>query len=102
MIEKAHQKYHEGKMTHRDYLAAHRTILANERTWLSYIRTSLTLFIAGVTFIRFFKSDILTIVGWIFIPVGAILLVIGLAQFFKVRKMIHTMKDDDDETIDQI
>lgn len=40
----------------RDPLAADRTVLANERTLLAYVRTSLTLLVAGATFIKFFDS----------------------------------------------
>ncbi len=92
MIEKAHNKYHKGEMILRDYLAAHRTFLSNERTWLGSLRTSLTLFVAGVTFIKFFDSQILTIVGWIFIPLGVIYIILGIHRYFKVRNMIHSIK----------
>ena len=51
----------------RDQLAADRTILANERTLLAYLRVALTLFVAGVSFIKFFESRILMILGAAFI-----------------------------------
>ena len=92
MLKKIHSKYHKGELTLRDYLAAHRTILANDRTWLSYIRTSLTLFVAGVTFIRFFKLQILLVIGWIFIPVSVIILIIGIWQHNKRYKMVQTLE----------
>jgi len=75
----------------RDTLAADRTILANERTFLSFIRTALTLFIAGVTFIKFFESDVLLWIGWLFIPVSGIIFIAGI---FSYRKTRRTMLDD--------
>jgi len=93
MIKKFHKHYSEGKLTLRDYLAAHRSILANDRTWLSYVRTALTLFIAGVTFIKFFNSQILSIVGWVFVPIGVVVLIIGFLKYRHVRSLIHGIKD---------
>ncbi|MEA2063421.1 MAG: DUF202 domain-containing protein, partial [Gemmatimonadota bacterium] len=65
------------KMILRDHLAADRTLLANERTLLAYIRTALTLFIAGASFIKFFGSLILIVVGWVFIPLGVLAAFLG-------------------------
>lgn len=62
-------------------LAAVRTKLANDRTLLAYIRTALTLFVAGVTFIRFFDNRIIEIIGWVFIPFGIINVILGIARY---------------------
>ena len=97
MIKKFHNHYHKGKLNLRDYLAAHRTFLANDRTWLGYVRTSLTLFVVGVTFIKFFDSRILFIVGWVFVPVGIIVLLIGFWKYQRVRSMIHSIKNNNDK-----
>ena len=92
MIKKFHNNYHKGKLNLRNYLAAHRTVLANERTWLGYIRTSLTFFVAGVSFIEFFKIATLVIIGWVFVPLGMVCLVIGLWKYLKVRNMILSVE----------
>ena len=94
MIKKIHKKYSKGEMTLCDYLSAHRTLLANDRTWLGYVRTALTFFIAGVTFIKFFDSQTLTIVGALFVPIGLIFLTIGLWKYKKVQLLIHNMEND--------
>ncbi len=70
----------------RDHLADHRTILANERTFLAYLRTALTLFVAGVSFIMFFDSLIVEVVGWIFLPIGFVTLLLGIARYRKTRE----------------
>ena len=93
MLTKLHKKYNKGDLVLRDYLAAHRTILANDRTWLGYMRTALTLFVAGVTFIKFFDNKILLVIGWIFVPIGILLLIIGFWKYQKVRRMIHSIKE---------
>jgi len=100
MLKKLHKKYHKGELTLRDYLAAHRTILANDRTWLGYIRTALTLFVAGVTFIKFFDNRILFVVGWVFVPIGILVLCVGLWKYHHIRKMIHSIKHHDENIKD--
>lgn len=76
----------------RDHLAAHRTVLANERTLLAYVRTALTLIVAGITFIRFFGSFLIEILGWVLIPIGFLTLIKGVASFKKMKHM--TMQDE--------
>jgi len=72
----------------RVHLAAERTVLANERTLLAYVRTALTAFIAGVTFIRFFDTLIIEIVGWIFLPVSLVLFLVGIWRYRKMKRDI--------------
>ena len=72
----------------RDNLAAQRTMLANERTYLAYIRTALTLFVAGVTLIKFFGHVIYEIIGWILIPLGIMILIKGILSYIKMKRII--------------
>lgn len=64
-------------MTPRDQMAAERTDLAIERTLLAYLRTTLTMMVVGITFIKFFNSPPLTIVGWFFIPISIVIFIYG-------------------------
>ena len=75
----------------RDFLALDRTILANERTLLSYTRTAMAFVITGVTFIKFFGSVALTIVGWLFIPLGIAILAWGIIRYKKIHHRIHAI-----------
>jgi len=63
--------------------------LANQRTVLSYMRTALTLFVAGVSFIQFFDSLILEIVGWAFVPMGLSTMAIGIYRYNVVRRRMR-------------
>ena len=54
--EKVYGRVGRSSMRLRDYLATDRTKLSNQNTFLAYIRTALTLFVAGVSFVRFFDS----------------------------------------------
>ncbi len=82
----------------RDYLAVDRTVLANERTFLAYIRTALTLFIAGVSFIQFFDSVAIEVVGWIFVPVGIATFIVGFTRYNKMKGLVQGIKEDDTTT----
>ena len=73
----------------RDFLAAERTRLANERTFLAYQRTALTLFVAGVTFIHFFKALMIQVVGWVFIPAGLMTVMLGAIRYRRTRNRVR-------------
>ncbi len=62
-----------------------RTILANQRTFLAYLRTALTLFVAGVSFIKFFDSLVIEIIGWAFVPLGVVTFAVGLWRYNALR-----------------
>ena len=72
----------------RDHLAADRTIQANERTLLSYVRTALTMFVAGITFVRFFGSQTYVTIGYGFIPVSIAIMITGIYRYNRMRKVI--------------
>ncbi len=72
-------------------LASFRTKLANERTVLAYMRTALTFIVAGLTFVRFFNNRIIEIIGWIFIPIGLITLILGIIRYNKTRDHINEL-----------
>jgi len=72
---------YRGRLILRDHLANCRTSMANERTFLAYVRTALTLVVAGLTFIKFFDSLTIEIVGWVFWPVGVATFLVGLWRF---------------------
>jgi putative membrane protein len=73
----------------RDVMAIERTIMANERTFLAFWRTALTLFIAGLAFIEFFKETVFQVIGWVFIPTGAAVFLQGIRLY---RKMCQVIK----------
>lgn len=73
----------------RDFMAIERTVMANERTFLSYIRTALGFFIGGASFIEFFDTYTLQLVGWVFIPSGIIAFGLGLWKYKKINSLIH-------------
>lgn len=77
----------------RDFMAVERTVMANERTFLSYIRSALGLFIGGASFVQFFDSPVMQLVGWIFIPLGIIAFGLGLRRYRKINKLIQKAED---------
>ena len=76
----------------RDYLATDRTKLSNQNTFLAYIRTALTLFVAGVTFVKFFDSLPIEIIGWTFLPIGVATFVVGSLRYQRLRKALSGIK----------
>lgn len=83
--EEVYARVDRSSMKLRDFLATDRTRLSNQNTFLAYGRTALTLFVAGLTFIRFFDSVWIEAIGWIFIPVGVITFAIGLFRYNRLR-----------------
>lgn len=80
------------KLILRDLLAADRTHLANQTTFLAYIRTALTLFVAGVTFIHFFDSYVVEVIGWAFMPLGVATFFVGLFRYNRFRLMLRRLQ----------
>lgn len=75
----------------RDNLATDRTILAVDRTLLAYARTALTLFVAGVSFIKFFNTVLLQAFGWLFIIFGIVTIIFGLQRCIEITGLINGM-----------
>ena len=90
--DEVYSQFEVSKMILRDHLAADRTILSNQNTFLAYVRTALTLFVAGVTFIRFFDTPITVIIGWIFIPTGISTFLVGLIRYNIHRVTLRRLK----------
>jgi putative membrane protein len=92
MSSRPYARFAKEKLILRDLLAADRTSLANERTFLAYVRTALTLFVAGVTFIKFFNNRLVEIIGWVFAPAGVAALVLGAIRFQQMRNRLDLEK----------
>jgi len=76
----------------RDFLAIDRTVLANQNTFLAYLRTALTLFVAGLTFVRFFDHSVVEIIGWIFVPLGVGTFAVGLIRYNRLRRVLKMIQ----------
>ena len=74
-----------------DRLAITRTELANERTLLAYVRTALALAAGGLGLVQFFTSPIVIALGWTLIPVGVLVLLVGVERFQRARRKLHTI-----------
>ncbi|MDA0576867.1 MAG: DUF202 domain-containing protein [Verrucomicrobia bacterium] len=84
MTQNPYERFEKSELILRDELAIDRTLLANERTVLSYLRGSLTLIIAGVTFVHFVDHGTLYCVGLALMPIG---LISGLWGTLRYRRM---------------
>jgi putative membrane protein len=84
-------------LTRTDLLAIERTELANKRTLLAYIRTAFSLFLASLGIIEFFENQYLIYLGFIFIPVAIMFLIIGIFRFkqseSKIDRIIEYEKE---------
>ena len=96
--EGVYARVDSGRMELRDYLATDRTKLANQSTFLAYIRTALTLFVAGLTFVRFFDSAIIETIGWVFVPIGVGTFVVGFIRYNRLRLSLERIKPPRHET----
>jgi putative membrane protein len=88
----AYHRFDDEELILRDYLATDRTVLANERTLLAYLRTALGGFVAGVSFIQFFSTVVIHVLGWVFC-IGAIVAVsIGMARYRQVERSLRHLR----------
>ena len=77
-----------------DRLAAARSILANERTFLSYQSMAITLFVAGLSFIKLFDLHLIIVVGWVFVPASVITFFLGILRYKRMRDLIRNMEHE--------
>jgi len=85
VTEDTYSNFKKCDMILRDHLSVDRTTLSNQNTFLAYIRTALTLFVAGITFIRFFDNLAVEIVGWSFVPIGIATFIVGFIRYNRLR-----------------
>jgi len=84
---------HRGNMILRDWLALDRTVLANERTLLAWIRTALSIIVAGVGFIKFIEIHVIVLLGYMMIPTGLAVSVIGIYKYLKLHRELSSLKE---------
>lgn len=79
----------------RDKLALERTKLANERTFMAYFRTFIVLISSGVAIIRLeFLRDIIMI-GYLFLIIAPITLLVGLIRLKVVKNRLKNYYEMD-------
>jgi len=88
-----------------DLLSLERNKLSNERTLLSYSRTFLSFAVAGVSLIQFFKNEVFVYLGYALIPVGCIIMGIGIFRYIRTKKRLldipnNLLDEDDDDNIE--
>lgn len=84
-----------------DLLSLERNKLSNERTLLSYSRTFLSFAVAGVSIIQFFRDQAFVFFGYALIPIGCIIMGIGIFRYFRMKKSLinipQTLLDEEDD-----
>ncbi|EMY82699.1 DUF202 domain-containing protein [Psychroflexus gondwanensis] len=80
-------------MSKTDLLALVRTKLANERTFLAYFRTFIVFLSSGFAILKLEILQSLKGLGYFFIIISFIVVVIGLLRFFYVKKRINSYYD---------
>ena len=101
MAESPYDGVEDQKLILRDHLAVDRTALANERTFLAYIRTALTLTVAGISFIEFFGSVVVALVGWSFVVASIPVMGFGSYRYLKMRRQMHRIGQQSEKERDE-
>jgi putative membrane protein len=83
-----------------EQLAADRTRLANERTLLAYGRAALGLIVSGTGFGQYLDSTLLRILFLTFIPMGLILLGVGVVRFRRRNRQLRQYRTPPDQEQD--
>lgn len=76
----------------RDKLALDRTSLANQRTLLSYVRTGLYFIMTGIGLFYLEKKTRFGLFEWLFIVLGLIAILAGVAVYLNVRQKINSVE----------
>lgn len=72
-----------------DLLALERTRLANERTFLAYFRTFIVFISSGFAILEIDILDNLKMLGYFFILIAFIIILIGMTRFYHVKTKIN-------------
>lgn len=83
-----------------DHLALRRTRMANERTLLAFLRTFLGLITAGIAMIQILTQLWVHVLGYSFLGLGPVLLIVGIVQYFRTRKIINEEGYREEEDMD--
>ena len=70
-------------------VALERTKLANERTFLAYFRTFIVFLSSGFAILKLEFLQEIKDLGYVFILIAPILLIIGISRFFYVKRHIR-------------
>ncbi len=76
------------ELTLRDIVALERTKLANERTFLAYFRTFIVFLSSGFAILKLDFLQEIRSLGYVFIIIAPLLLIIGISRFFYVKRHI--------------
>jgi len=77
------------KIKRSDYLALERTKLANERTFLAYFRSFIVFLSSGFAILKLEILESIMGLGYLFIIVSFILLLLGVNRYFTTKKKIE-------------
>lgn len=72
----------------RERLALQRTILANQTTFLAFLRTAMYFSVAALSTRNLLKIENSIFIEVLFFVISFIILIIGILNFFKQKKMI--------------
>ncbi|MCK4593953.1 DUF202 domain-containing protein [bacterium] len=72
--------------------------MAAERTLLAYIRTALCFGAVGASMLKFFGDSLVyQVLGWVFLPLGLIITVLGFWRYSQSRRLIARLHHQEPE-----
>lgn len=78
-----------------DELAIDRTRLANERTFLAYFRSFIVIMSSGLAIIKLEILDEIQNLGYFFLTLSPVLLLVGIIRFFYVKSRIKRYQKEE-------
>ncbi len=78
----------EDELPLNDLLTVEMTYLSNERSMLAYMRTFMVFLSSGFAILKIEYLNNLIVIGYVFIILSLLILVLGLIRFFSVKRNV--------------
>ena len=88
----------ENELPLNDLLTVEMTYLSNERSLLAYMRTFMVFLSSGIAILQIKSLIKVLYLGYFFIGLSILILIVGVIRFFKVKKNVKNIFNNIDKS----